>query len=221
MHGTINMYLTPRRGTVFYRKRRRIAYKKTTRWYSMADDYNRLLVEHLPHIEKFIRSFADKNNVYLSDSEIDDLTQDMCAKLLGGAIEKFKGNSKFSTFLYSVIRNFMFDYLKKRDRLTDTETEREDVQYHVGLVTPDISSEIIDAMSFEEQQEVIRDELDSMKEDHRLIYKMYFEDQETQKDIARMMRKSQSTVSEHIENIRRRLQLALEKRYPEMKKGIH
>ncbi len=221
MYYGINMYLTGRHGAVFYWRANRRTYKKTTRWYSMADNYNKLLIENLPLVEKYTRKILRDMNAGYSEADVDDIQQDVFYKILKKGIEQFRGDSKFSSYIFMITRNAVVDYLKKRDRISPVDTDDEAVQGNTSMKVSDFTEMFINDMEMDEVLELVNAEVCSMKEDHRLIFKMYFVDQCTQKDIARMMRKSQSTISEHVETIRRALAQALEKRYPEMKKGMH
>lgn len=221
MHNKSNIYLTVRNSAVLYRRKKPVTYKKITRWYSMADNYNKLLIEHLPLVEKYTRKILRSMNAEYSEADVDDIQQDVFYKILTKGIEQFRGDSKFTSYIFMITRNAVIDYVKKRDRVSLVDTDDETVQGNMSMKVSDFTDLFINEVEMEEVIQLVNHEVGSMKEDYRLIFKMYFVDQETQKDIACMMNKSQSTISEHVENIRRRLRQALESRFPEMKKGIH
>lgn len=221
MYCDYNMYLTTGVRAVPLWGKNPVAYKKNTRWYSMADRDNSLLLEHLPLIKKFIKSISGRMDAPLSDEEADDIQQDVIERLLKKGMKEFRGECKFSTYLFKVVHNSIRDYIKSRNKVTSVDTDDHHIHYHPSMMVDDFSSSIIDTMKTEDIMEIIHNEVKSMKEELRLIFHWYFMEKYTQVEVARMMRKSQSTIAEHIENIRRTLTRAVKGRYPEMKKGIH
>jgi RNA polymerase sigma factor (sigma-70 family) len=84
-------------------------------------DYSRLIVDHLPNIEKQCRKAAVSPGNSCSDIEIDNEADHLLTEVLDHlkandykVLRDFRGNSKLTTYLTAVISNLVIDLVRKR-----------------------------------------------------------------------------------------------------------
>ena len=104
--------------------------------------------------------------------EAEEVAQDAFIKVYK-SIEKFKGDSKFSTWIYRVAYNTCLDRLKKNKRQQNTVTIDEFTEHHIKTL-----DNALDAMEREERKMAIKRCLELLpSEDSFLLTLYYFEDQ--------------------------------------------
>lgn len=180
---------------------------------------NQILLDNISLISKIINTICIKKSVNLTEDEKEDIFQNVCVNLLSGGIANFRGECKFETYLFSIIFNEIKNYLRKihnnvsihqRSALYDTNGDAEGISLEEKLsINEDILGDII-------KDELYRDIFEiaaSLKKIDYLIFKLYFIDNKTQKEVAEMCKRSQATISERIVYIQRIIRSEIIKRY--------
>lgn len=86
-----------------------------------ATDYARLIIDQLPHIERQCRRAAKSPVSYRSDANIDNEADQLLTEVIDHlknddfkVLREFRGSSKLSTFLTTVISNLVVDIIRTR-----------------------------------------------------------------------------------------------------------
>lgn len=136
----------------------------------------------------------------------EDAAQEIFMKILLN-ISKFKGNSKFSTWLYSITYNFCIDYIRKQKkrRVVADETS--------------IADEMIEEVSDKELLEIKIDRLEVVLEraetKDRAILMMKYMDNMSIRDMAATLDRSESAVKMSILRAKHRLKNIYKELYNE------
>jgi DNA-directed RNA polymerase specialized sigma24 family protein len=84
-------------------------------------DYARLIVDHLPYIEKQCRRAAESPGNYRSDADVDNEADHLLTEVLDHlkaddfkVLRDFRGSSKLTTYLTAVISNLVVDIIRTR-----------------------------------------------------------------------------------------------------------
>lgn len=84
-------------------------------------DYPRLIVDHLPCIERQCRRAANSPGSFRSDSDVDNEADHLLTEVLDHlkadnfkVLREFRGNSKLTTYLTTVISNLVVDIIRNR-----------------------------------------------------------------------------------------------------------
>jgi len=196
---------------------------------------NSILRENIDLIRKIINSLSSGKDYNFSLDDKDDIFQIVCEKLLAGGIENFRGQSKFSTYLYVIIKNEVVNYYNKHynpkyfkeDKVSDfsfiEQLESENLTEHEVLSMFNLRS-TIEQWKFSsdnfahkfELNELIGELLttgNSLKGIDSLIFKWYFIDGKTQEEVAKLSKRSQATIAERITNIRKVVLQEIKKKY--------
>ena len=132
--------------------------------------------------------------------EAEDLTHDVFIRLFV-KIKTFKGNSKFSTWLYSFTYNFCVNYVqrndhKKKEKVTVvTDNIKED----------DISQEIDDLTLFELKSEKLAKALTLIDPTEKMILLMKYQDDMTIKEIQDFLKIGESAVKMRIKRAKQKV----------------
>ncbi len=187
----------------------------------MNDTYTQqLLIQHIEIIKKYIHKINIKNNYNLTNEEKDDLFQDICVKLLKGGIKNFKGQCKFSSYLFTIVKNTLKTYAESKmrgntyDVFSSLGNNDEDDAY-IGFLDTfcNVTIDYSDAVAKQEIIEIIQQTVESFPARLQLIYDWYFIKNITQAQIANMCKCSQPTIAEHIEKIRKAIVNVVEAKY--------
>ena len=132
--------------------------------------------------------------------EAEDLTHDVFIRLFV-KIKTFKGNSKFSTWLYSFTYNFCVNYVqrndyKKKEKVTVvTDNIKED----------DVSQEIDDLTLFELKSEKLAKALTLIDPTEKMILLMKYQDDMTIKEIQDFLKIGESAVKMRIKRAKQKV----------------
>jgi RNA polymerase sigma-70 factor (ECF subfamily) len=103
--------------------------------------------------------------------EAEEVSQDTFIKVYK-SLNKFKGSSKFSTWIYRVTYNTCLDRIKKLKRTENTVTIDEFTEHQIKTI-----DNALDAMEVEERKQAIQKCIDSLPcEDSFLLTLYYFEE---------------------------------------------
>ena len=136
----------------------------------------------------------------------EDATQEIFLKVLVN-ISKFKGNARFSTWLYSITYNYCIDFIRKSKKLRVVVSEDE------------IEDEPIEEVSDKELLEIKIDRLEEVlrlaNERDRAVLMMKYTDEMSIKEMAAAMNASESAVKMNILRAKHRLKKLYKSLYNE------
>ncbi len=96
-------------------------FKKPPQPPNEATDYARLIVDHLPYIEKQCRRAAESPGSYRSDADVDNEADHLLTEVIDHlkaddfkVLRDFRGDAKITTYLTSVISNLVVDIIRTR-----------------------------------------------------------------------------------------------------------
>ncbi len=143
--------------------------------------------------------------------EAEEVAQDVFVKVYG-SLASFKGDSKFSTWLYAITYHMSLDYLKKRNRRMVTnslDNFSESKMQHEGTILDDLTA-------FEEKQQ-LKKALEALPSDDGVLITLHYYEELSLKEISRIMAISPSTLKVRLFRARKKLAEILKyKLEPEM-----
>ena len=150
--------------------------------------------------------FAKCISLLQSRALAEDATQEIFMKILLN-ISKFKGSSKFSTWLYSITYNFCIDYIRKQKkrRVVADETGLED-----EMVEEVSDKELLEIKI--ERLEVVMEKADGKD---KAILMMKYMDNMSIRDMAGVMNRSESAIKMSILRAKHRLKKIYKETYHE------
>ena len=161
----------------------------------IVDDKRSELFEEL--YTRYYIKVADKCHSFLKNR---DLAEDFASDILAKAYEKlpgFKGNSKFSSWLYSITYNYSIDYLRQKKKLHypnwNSENEIPDI--------PDESETDLEHMSYENLLKI----LEMIHPEEKALLLMKYQDNLPGKQIAQTLRISEDAVKMRLKRARTRV----------------
>ncbi len=146
--------------------------------------------------------------------EAEELTQDTFLKVYE-ALPNFKGESKFSTWLYRIAYNKSLDLLKKRKRKLEVHS----IDSYPNLDIPSLENHW-DALEFEERRVIIKNAVEELEgADVALITLFYFEELSLS-EIAEILSIKENAAKVKLFRARKRLAVLLRKKLePEIIEG--
>jgi len=167
-------------------------------------------------VEKYSHQVFSLSMRMLNDyGEAEDLTQEVFLKVFKN-IKRFKGKSKFSTWLYQITLNAAINrinYLKKRrhydsDSVNQTSARGNDENYGVDL--PDLSPSSEDEVIGRETYTKILEEINSLPEEFRVVIVLRDLEEKSYQEIAEILNIPEGTVKSRIHRAREILKKKLE-----------
>jgi len=178
-----------------------------------------LLKENFEYIDKSIRNVNNKYNYNLTDEDREDILQQICLKLYETGFDNFQWQCKVTTYIFKIVENEIRSYVRKRNKIiVSTDLRKHDEQYN-NNITEDFINNISYTIDFAQQltndevAKIIKDTVDAMPALQQLIFKLHFVDGIKQEDVAKMCKRSQATIAEHIGNIRKSIKQEVEKKF--------
>ena len=143
--------------------------------------------------------------------EAEEIAQDTFIKVYK-SVGKFKGDSKFSTWVYKVTYNTCLDYLKKKKRgINITYIEDFDLQQ---LKTLDKISNAIDE---KEKNQLIHDCLNVLPSEEAFLLTLFYFEQQSTEEIAKIMDTNANNIKIKLYRTRKKMALLLrQKMEPEI-----
>jgi RNA polymerase sigma-70 factor, ECF subfamily len=129
------------------------------------------------------------SNKVVSPSDTEDLvalTFEVCAKNLG----KFRGESKFRTYLFGIARNVLRDYVKKKGR-------QPEVDFHVTRIA-DLAPTASVVMGERKEQALLLNAMRSIPLELQIVLELSFFEEMTQAQIAEVLDLPPGTVASRI-----------------------
>jgi RNA polymerase sigma-70 factor (ECF subfamily) len=134
-----------------------------------------------------------------------DATQDIMMKILLN-LNKFSGNSKFSTWVYSITYNFCIDSIRKSKK--DKSILMDDVS-----MLSDVEDEVSDKFLLEVKLERLKKILDMINVEDKSILLMKYMDGLSIKDIASIKEKSESAIKMKIKRAKEKFMKVYRQQY--------
>ena len=131
--------------------------------------------------------------------DAEEIAQDVFLKVYD-KLESFRGDSKFSTWLYRIAYNAAISKTRKR-RL---EVEALD-DFTINNYSLDEVKEELDTIDAEIQQKLLADAMEQLSDDDYLIVKMFYLEEMSVKDISNVNGLSQANVKVKLHRIRKKL----------------
>lgn len=135
-----------------------------------------------------------------------DLTHDIFIKVYM-KLASYKGNSKFSTWLYAITYNFCVDHIRKNRKLKTVSIDDEDRVKDIEVETVDDLAHIKGAR--------LKALLERIKPEERMILLMKYKDDMSIKDIQAVLKVSESAVKMRIKRAKEKIQLLYKRTYAE------
>ena len=154
--------------------------KKTQPPPNEATDYARLIVDHLPYIEKQCRRAAESPGSYRSDSDVDNEADYLLTEVIDHlkaddfkVLQDFRGDAKITTYLTSIISNLVVDIIrtrKGRSRAVERAKELGPVAeqlhklvYGLGYSLADSHGHLVASHGIRESEDELRDMLQQIR----------------------------------------------------------
>ena len=134
-----------------------------------------------------------------------DATQDIMMKILLN-LNKFSGNSKFSTWVYSITYNFCIDTIRKSKK------DKSILMDDVSMIS-DVVDEVSDKFLLEVKLERLKKILEMINVEDKSILLMKYMDGLSIKDIASIKNKSESAVKMKIKRAKEKFMKVYKKQY--------
>lgn len=126
------------------------------------------------------------------ETQAEDAVQEIFIKVLL-SVSKFKQESKFSTWLYSVTYNYCIDLIRRRKKKKLNEIEVDDLGNLEGVPDNDNDSDILE--THVTQMKII---LDTLREDDKAVLLMKYMDDMSIKDMTEVLEQTESAVKMRI-----------------------
>lgn len=149
---------------------------------------------------------------YVNNREVaEELAQDVFVKAYR-YLADFKGNSKFSTWLYTIVNTTCLSYLrKKKDETILLEEER-----IIAIADSGAGERPADRMDQKTQQRMITDALSHLPETDARILSLYYRGEQTVEEIGVIVGLGAGNVKVRLFRARQKLKEVLEQRYQEV-----
>lgn len=134
-----------------------------------------------------------------SREEAEEVSQDAFIKAYKNLV-KFKGDSKFSTWLYKIAYNTSLDRIKKNTNLYNNVAIDEITVNYISSVET-----ILDEIEREERVEVINNCLEELPEDEKAILLFFYFKELSLKEIMEVTSMSESNIKVKLHRARKRL----------------
>jgi RNA polymerase sigma-70 factor (ECF subfamily) len=133
----------------------------------------------------------------------EEIAQDSFIKVYK-KIDKFKGKSKFSTWLYKITYNTSLDYIKKNKK-NDFTYSLDDLTLNKVIET----GNALENLEIEENKQLIRQCLNKLKEEEQVLLTLYYFEELSLQEIATIINKSYNQVRINLHRSRKKLALIL------------
>lgn len=162
------------------------------------------------------RVFSTTLNLLRNQEDAEDVTQEVFTTIYL-SLETFEGNSKLSTWIYSVTTNKCKEFLRKK-------TRKKRSGYHTGLETEDSHTVPIQIVEFQHPGVVLEDKeranvlfsaIEQLAENQQLAYTLNKIEGRSYQEVAEIMKVSVSSVESLLFRAKKRLRQLLQHYYQE------
>ena len=146
-----------------------------------------------------------------SHEDTNDLLQEIFAKAYR-SLRRFRGKSKFYTWVYSISVNMTLNFLKKRNRYWKISLDDVDraIEFDDEFIEQTSKADIIRECNIHELQRRLNEALMQLTDDHRAVVIMFDIQGVAHADIAKILKVSPGTVRSRLYYAHRQLQNSLE-----------
>lgn len=137
--------------------------------------------------------------------EAEEVAQDVFVRVYQ-KLKTFKGDSKFSTWIYKIAYYRSLDYVKKQKRSLDISSMDADAEYHL----PSIEN-TLDALESNERKKAIKKAINQLQGDDGVVITLHYFEELSLKEIAKIMGIEPNTVKVRLFRSRKRLAVLLKK----------
>ncbi|NHF58085.1 sigma-70 family RNA polymerase sigma factor [Flavobacteriaceae bacterium TP-CH-4] len=138
--------------------------------------------------------------------EAEEVSQDVFLKVFQ-ALASFKGDSKFSTWIYKITYNKSLDYLKKQGRHLKTASIDQFREYNIASL-----DNAIDALEADDRKVTIKNAMKELAEDDAIVLTLHYYEELSLKEISKIMGIAADTVKVRLFRSRKRLAKLLQDR---------
>lgn len=150
-------------------------------------------------VERYEASILKKCKTYVKD---EDTAEDLCQEILLKvfiSIKNFKGNAKFSTWLFSIIHNSCIDFLRKEKKNIKQVITNKMVEEVAEII------EGVDEVSIELSEKLMLKILEDLSPDDRLLLLMKYKEKHSIHDIQASLNLSESAVKMRLKRVKDKL----------------
>jgi len=145
-----------------------------------------------------------------------DISQEVFIKAYR-SLKSFRGDCKFSTWLYRIAQNAAKDYLRSKSRrrvvsLTEYGNDEDGEAKNTDIVDDNIASKPEESAELNERREIVRQAIDSLSEDHKTIILLRDIEGYSYEDISAMLGLEIGTVKSRLNRARNAIKEYLIKR---------
>lgn len=155
--------------------------------------FSEIVKEYSKSLLYFINGFV--GNITISE----DLMEDVFVELIVYK-NRFKGNSSFKTFIFSIARNKAVDYIRKNKNVNQLDAGR----------TNDIT-ELEDDIIKAEEKKILAKALGNVKSEYKTVLILLYFEEMSYDDIAKILKKNNKQIKNIAYSARKSLKVALEK----------
>tara|TARA_R110000868_G_scaffold98706_2_gene271735 strand:+ start:21377 stop:21961 length:585 start_codon:yes stop_codon:yes gene_type:complete len=138
--------------------------------------------------------------------DAEEVAQDTFIKAFH-SLATFKGDSKFSTWIYKIAYNGSLDYLKKENRRLITSTIESDHDIHLSELT-----NVLDQFEVQDRKNIIAQSLDELSSEEAILVTLHYFDELSLNEISEVINVSANTLKVRLFRTRKRLAEILEKK---------
>ncbi len=140
-----------------------------------------------------------------SESLAEDATQDVMMKILLN-LSKFRGKSRFSTWIYSITYNYCIDFLRRK---------KKDPSVYVDdfIENLDVEDEVEDKFLLETNVKRLKVILDDIPSGDKAILLMKYQDEMTIKEISGILDRSESAIKMKIKRAKHKFQKTYKEKF--------
>ena len=131
--------------------------------------------------------------------EAEEVSQDVFLKVYRG-LSTFKGDSKFSTWIYRITYNRSLDYVSKKGRRLQVDSIDSEREYNLSSVET-----IFDLLEAQEKRATIKDAIADLSEDDAVVITLHYFEELSLKEIADIMGIQANNVKVRLFRSRKRL----------------
>mgnify|MGYP003635796184 CR=1 FL=1 len=138
--------------------------------------------------------------------DAEEVAQDTFVKAFH-SLATFKGDSKFSTWIYKIAYYGSLDYLKKENRRLITSTIESDHDIHLSELTT-----VLDQFEVQDRKNIIAQSLDELSSEEAILVTLHYFDELSLNEISEVINVSANTLKVRLFRTRKRLAEILEKK---------
>ncbi len=163
------------------------------------NDAYAILVDRYKHMVLTLALKIVKNR-----EDAEEVAQDTFIKAYN-ALNDFKGESKFSTWLYKIAYYRSLDYFKKNKRRVETTTIDISEEYNIASM-----DDALDGMEVKERAEIIKHAIQELPADDAVLITLYYFETLSMNEISKVMGIPANTIKVRLFRGRKRLAKILE-----------